>query len=200
MKYLFFYMALLILCHTFYVVAQDTPENEVSWEENKDLNWQDFKGTPEVKSNFSAVSATYIETTHGCNGEGKFAYSVRAAFVKNQSWTRDHHSEGLLGHEQLHFDLTEYFARKMRQELAQIPNPCDQSLEKIKTIIDSLYTQMEDAHELYDIYTQHGLDHEQQHAWDDYIAIKLEKLKDYQNPQIIYKKKEDLTTNLTPAF
>ena len=185
MKYQITYMVLLLAFNIFHALAQPTEANEVFWDADQSLNWEDFKGTPEVTSNFSAVSATYIETTHGCSENGSFAYQVRAAFVKDQSWTRDVHSQDLLEHEQLHFDLTEYFARKMRHELGELVSPCDKPLEKIKIKIDSLYAQMEHAHQLYDIYTQHGLDHQQQGEWEDYIAKKLKKLNKYQDATAI---------------
>ena len=49
-----------------------------------------------------------------------FGSTAQATFDPNTSWVRNPKtaSEALLRHEQLHFDITEVYARLMRQKLA----------------------------------------------------------------------------------
>lgn len=152
---------------------------ELNWCDNRKLLWTDFRACPEAHSLFSAVSATYIEEKHRCSESGAFEYDVKAMFVKNESWSVDMDSEALLKHEQTHFDLTEYFARKMRQNFHDFKNPCSLPEEKILAMVDSVYTELEITHQLYDQYTMHGLNKENQKLWNDIVMKSLLELNEF---------------------
>jgi hypothetical protein len=158
--------------------AQNIP-TELNWCENRKLLWTDFRANPDAHSLYSAVSATYIEEKHGCSEAGVFEHEVKAVFVKNESWSVSMDSEALLRHEQTHFDLTEYFARKMRQRFNALVNPCSIPNEQILAMVDSIYTELEITHHLYDQYTVHGLNKENQLLWDDIVMKSLGELNDY---------------------
>ncbi len=158
-----------------------TLSNEILWQEEQKLKWTDFEGKPEFFSDYSAVSATYVQITHGCSEAGKFAYHVKTAFVKDQSWTRDKHSKDLLEHEQVHFDLTEYYARVMRFQVEQLKDPCGMPLEELKAVTGQVYRELELAHMLYDMQTKHGLDEKNQEVWNEFVATGLEELMDFKN-------------------
>ncbi len=152
---------------------------ELDWCEFRRLTWPDFKAQPDRHSFFSAVSATYIEEQHGCSEDGSFKYTVKAVFVKNESWSANIQSEDLLAHEQSHFDLTEYYARKLRKRFRDLKNPCQVPDETIRMMLDSLYNELESTHQLYDQYTLHGLKKENQAIWNDIIAKCLYELNDF---------------------
>ncbi|MBK8472685.1 MAG: hypothetical protein IPL33_11280 [Sphingobacteriales bacterium] len=152
---------------------------ELDWCEERKLFWTDFRARPDAHSLYSAVSATYIEEKHGCSEAGVFEYDVKAVFVKNESWSVDMDSEALLKHEQTHFDLTEYFARKLRLRFRALNNPCAMSEEAILSMVDSIYVELEMTHHLYDQYTVHGLNKENQRLWDDIVMLSLQELNDY---------------------
>ncbi len=153
--------------------------DELDWCEFRRLTWTDFKAQPDKYSFFSAVSATYIEEQHGCSEDGSFKYSVKAVFVKNESWSANICSPDLLQHEQSHFDLTEYCARKLRKRFHDLQNPCQVQEETIRSMLDSLYYELETTHQLYDQYTLHGLKKDNQIIWNDIIAKCLYELKDF---------------------
>lgn len=153
-------------------------ELEIEWCAEEKLNWNDFAGEPEAESVFHAVSATYIEVEHTCKKGQDFDFNVRAVFVKDMSWSVDKKSAELLAHEQVHFDITEYYARKVRRQLDKLEDPCfDQA--KVKQTIDQLYQELESAHHLYDQYTMHGLKEKEQDIWADVVAEGLNELEDY---------------------
>ncbi len=155
--------------------------NEILWRNNRKLNWQDFTAEPDHYSNFSAITSTYLEEEHGCSDDGDFIYHVRAVFVKDLSWSRDHYSADLLAHEQIHFDITEYHARKLRLYFESLQNPCGMPQELIEFTVDSLFNEMAKAQMLYDEHTYHGLDKSNQKTWADFVDRQLEKYEDYQN-------------------
>lgn len=158
--------------------------NEIQWCEQDKLEWQDFSGEPSMYSPFAAVSATYIEESHGCTEDGEFHFNVKAAFVKDKSWSTNTICNDLLNHEQVHFDLTEYYARKMRLRLQQIENPCSLPTEDILQVVHEVYEDMETAHRVYDEFTVHGLNKENQKLWNKYVA---ESLKDLNNFKVVPK-------------
>ena len=147
--------------------------NEIQWCEQDKLEWQDFDGQPSDFSPFSAVSATYIEESHGCSEAGEFHFSVKAVFVKDKSWSVDKVCNDLLQHEQVHFDLTEYYARKMRFKFESLKNPCSLPTEDILEMVNEVYEDMETAHRVYDEFTVHGLNKENQKLWNKYVAESL---------------------------
>ena len=162
--------------------------NEIEWHPDRELSWYDFKAYPDFGSHFSALSSTYLEETHGCNEAGDFYFEVKAFFVQDLSWSFDKTSVSLLKHEQLHFDITEYFARLLRKEFSTLKKPCDLSAVQLKNIVDSIFIDMESAHEFYDRHTIHGLRKDNQMLWDDMISKKLKSLDEYRSndPRIFY--------------
>ncbi len=179
MKYILYIIATLLQAVPQEHYHRNYIPSELNWCENRKLFWTDFKARPDSHSLYSAVSATYIEEKHGCSESGMFEYDVKAVFVKNESWSVDMDSEALLRHEQTHFDLTEYFARKMRQKFHDLKEPCNLLEERILAMVDSVYTELEITHQLYDQYTVHGLNKENQKLWDDIVMRSLHELNDF---------------------
>lgn len=169
------FIALFLWCATI-SVAPGVLLSEIDWCNRKQISWTDFWGTPDPYSRYSAVSATYLQEKHACDDFGRFRYSVKAVFVKDQSWSRDKRSSRLLHHEQLHFNLTELHARKLRKLFSELPYPCYLPERKIKLMVDSLYEKMEFAHRFYDEDTFHGLKIERQHFWDEMVNSALNEL------------------------
>ncbi|MGB2759905.1 MAG: DUF922 domain-containing protein, partial [Maribacter stanieri] len=101
-----------------YVQCQEV----VSWEPNFRFTWNDFKGDVPITSGAAATTAsgiTYRFSTYYENDELKVDYNVYAYFYPTKSWYKPKLcNEVTLLHEQLHFDITELYARKMRKQLA----------------------------------------------------------------------------------
>lgn len=171
--------------HTLYAHSSKNYATEISWDKDRKLSWSDFTGVPPHDAYYSAISATYIEEEHRCGEDGSFYYDVKSVFVKDLSWTQDHHSEALLHHEQKHFDLTELYARKLRKLFATLENPCRIPMEDLQRIIHQLLNDMEKAHHIYDEMTVHGLNKTQQKVWDDMIANSLLQLDAYKTQDIL---------------
>jgi hypothetical protein len=69
-----------------------------------------------------ACSATEVAVLPYTDARGKGNFLVESFFVKNRSWVRDSASvfnRVVLAHEQVHFDINELFARKVRRVVAQ---------------------------------------------------------------------------------
>jgi transcriptional/translational regulatory protein YebC/TACO1 len=148
------------------------------------LTWEDFKGKPNKSSRYQANANSGFSYSWGFgikDGEPDFNYEVKSWFYPKDSWVKvNSKSESLLAHEQLHFDISELYARKMREFLAGF-HP--QSIQEAKTELKKAHTKIEreriKLQNLYDIETKHGNLNSQQLKWQKRIAEELSKLEEY---------------------
>lgn len=144
-------------------------KNELHWQSNRQLKWNDFKGKPKYWSDFAAQTVTTIEQSYTCDGD-QFTFKVTAKFNKAKSWTKTAKSKRILSHEQKHFDLTELYARKMRKAYSELKSPCEMSQPALNKIYNDLFEELRQLQILYDVETDHGLKPEAQQQWDRFIG------------------------------
>jgi hypothetical protein len=168
---------LLSLCMLFIVASSfQNNDNIIVWSKTRKLTWNDFQGnishdkTHErinvYKENEvdAARSRVAIALYFQCQGS-KANHTIRAEFEKNNSWYyAKHKTEAVLSHEQLHFDITELYARKLRTKLSALSNSCD------KEAVRKVYQDNEEAFgkfsDQYDIETSHGVNKQKQSEWE----------------------------------
>ena len=117
----------------------------------KQLTWTDFKGIPTSDHLASTCSGIVIEKDT--------AYAV---FEPDKSWTRTN-SVATLRHEQLHFDITDRFAKQISMRLKT----------KNWLNLDGWVDDWEEMETRYDKETDHGNDAEAQARWEREIKSKL---------------------------
>jgi hypothetical protein len=151
-------------------------ENYLTWNEKKPLDWVDFSGPTKDSSTFDAESFAEVRFTYSFNSLVDFKFDVSAAFNKNTSWyKKENQSPYLLKHEQLHFDIAELFAKKLKAEFdnytytANFRNEITEIFEKKKI----QYHLMQDK---YDKETSHSLNTEKQRQWELAIHDELTKM------------------------
>lgn len=98
----------------------------ILWQENKKLKIQDFKAENKdtIKINrqqfLGAISAIRIEySSFQRNKNSVPDFSIKTYFDPNESWMLLK-NDYVLQHEQIHFDLTELYARKMRKSVESL--------------------------------------------------------------------------------
>lgn len=100
---------------------QAQEEEGIPWEAGQPLDWSDFRGTPPDSKRVAATTAsgiTYSYRTEGPSGQYRLVFEVAAYFYPQRSWYHPELCDSMvLSHEQLHFDITEIYARKMRKLL-----------------------------------------------------------------------------------
>lgn len=161
------------------LIAQD---KELPWREGFRLTYSNFEAIPNKNHPYAAI--TYSGMSYGFNAEvvnGKVAvdYNVECFFVANKSWMKMHLAdENLLAHEQLHFDITELFARKLRKRFSEM------------TFTENVKREMREAYEKchenkkayqnrYDEETNHSKKRIQQSKWEAKVAMELDALKEF---------------------
>lgn len=173
---------LLIFC---LVYVQDN-EPVLSWDASYKLSWSDFKDKP--NRNSSAVAITASGITFGFsiiqtdkNDVVSFTSEVHAHFYPEQSWYKIERADNhILGHEQLHFDITELYARKFRYRINQlkVSNSLRRQLKKIHNAINAELSQMQNE---YDDETDFSRNFKSQAKWKIYVDTELKKFSKYKS-------------------
>ena len=121
LKNIFFFICFISLMNFSFV-----KDEFILWQENKKLKIQDFKADNKdtVKVNrqqfLGAISAIRIEySSFQRNKNSVPEFSIKTYFDPNESWMLLK-NDYVLQHEQIHFDLTELYARKMRKSVESL--------------------------------------------------------------------------------
>jgi len=93
--------------------------------------------------------------------------------IQSRSWIRpSKKTDALLRHEQLHFNISELFMRKVLKELSNTRFSVNFEKE-IKSIVQKEKREREAMQSLYDNETQHSHNSIQQRKWEEYINMLL---------------------------
>ena len=150
----------------------------IYWSPCYKLKWEDFKGTPETPSKNAAVSRPGIKYYLTAN-EDSFNIKVICFFIKSRSWSKLKNSDTLLMHEQVHFDIAELFARKLRKAFTEYKfhyATAGKDIDKLFLLNKQKRAEMDT---LYDKETDFSRNRKQQLLWNKKINPELDKLKKY---------------------
>ncbi|MBO2031806.1 DUF922 domain-containing protein [Siccationidurans ginsengisoli] len=161
------------------VAAQQVklPPGSIRWSATRPLTVADFKGRPRPNQGHAALTSANINTGATCRGN-IFAGTAQASFDPASSWVREPRTitPALLRHEQLHFDIAEVYARRLRQQLAAMHTTCDRLGTTFDRISQAAYAAWQEAEDAYDRDTNHGLQHERQAQWEVQVRQQLQEL------------------------
>jgi hypothetical protein len=167
-----------------FAFAQQTGKSKLDtivWKKSTPLLMEDFKGKP--TGNLPADASTTI-TLYTKVENGSTMLHIDAVFVKSKSYIKDK-TAATLKHEQLHFDIAELYARKLRQRIIQKDFS---KVENIETEIRKTYDQVAEewgkVNRQYDEAVQNGMNMIKQKEWNDKIANQLTEFAKYANMPI----------------
>ena len=159
-------------------IGQEIVES-IPWEASRRLTWDDFKGPVPAGSVPAATTASGISYQYSANlihHEVQLDFEVTAFFYPNESWYKpticDAH---ILQHEQLHFDISELFARRMRMKLRNTSFTENVKAE-IRQIYQETLKELEELQDEYDWETNFSRNPEAQERWNARIKEALERL------------------------
>lgn len=165
-----------ILIFTMALSAWGQDYETILWSSGHRLSWADFKAKPATPSRAAAITASGISyqfSTMQNNGNFELDYTVSTYFYPNKSWYQPEVcDEVILSHEQLHFDISELFARKMRRLLAATKFTKNVKAE-VKTIYRQINQELAEFQNLYDDETNFSRDREKQIIWNKKISEAL---------------------------
>ena len=161
------------------------PAALIEWSATRSLTIRDFKGKIPGRASEASRSWVAIEASWECES-GQGSSRARAVFDPSRSWWRepvqslwqgndapsllapkDDGGRGLLLHEQLHFDLTEIWARRIRELLLALPAACKTpgGSHAFERTIGEMERDWQDEQARYDKETANGMDAGRQKAW-----------------------------------
>ncbi len=172
-----FYFFLLVI--TFFQPS----ENSILWNENDRLNWSDFKGEPTSNINAAALTASGLTFDFSAKTTQtkliEFKAIVEARFYPDQSWYRKEYINSVvLAHEQLHFDITELHARKLRKQIAEA-NFTIKIKREISRLHSTINKQLKEMQNKYDRDSDYSRSIEIQKKWQAFVNSELDKLSKY---------------------
>ena len=174
-KIIFF--SFVVLCSFNYYVDNST-EDKILWEKAKKLKWDDFQGKPDLRESDIVIAKTKssIEIVESSYEDDVPVFKIHCFFLKKESWTvvDDKYT---LSHEQLHFDISEIYARKIRKKFDNLNKNKVTTLEIYQKAYDSLIDDNNRYNELYD--SEVYFNDENQKKWYIKIANELEELNEY---------------------
>ena len=188
---------LAALCAPRAGLAQDA----IEWSLERKLARNDFRGRVPAGAQNAALSWLTIDASWECQG-AEFVASARATFDPSRSWWRSTHgrvwgSAGermssalaqadarrsiaqldgqLLEHEQLHFDLAEAVARKIRARFNEFRNACGEAgdIDPVQEMVARADRELQEEQQRYDRETSHGVNARAQEQWKRRIRAML---------------------------
>lgn len=149
------------------------------------LRWAYFQGQPDYSTPYLASSNTGVISSFKWgykDQKPQLKYHVYAVFNPYTSWVKPaKKSVYLLRHEQLHFDISELTARKLRKFLSRQNYKPQKVSKKVNRKSKALKKQNKRIQDRYDRQTKHGTKPKKQEKWERKIHQKLDRLNDYQN-------------------
>lgn len=151
------------------------------WNEYYKLQWDDFQGEPDHGSLGDAGAAVQIKAKPYLIKK-EIRYDVEAYFNRRKSWARDT-SPSLLAHEQLHFDIAELYARKIRKKVRELQKHRVNDIKTYNKAIQALLLESNEIDEQYDLETLHGALSRKQADWSARIKKELASLRSFKKPK-----------------
>lgn len=157
--------------------------DKIFWEKDG-ITWENFEAQPDENSSFHANTSAGLSYSWGLtNGNGviELEYEVKSYFNKQGSWVKSgSKNEYLLKHEQVHFDITELHARKLRKKLSEIN--LNSLGKEPREVLNNYYKVIEKERGLmqqkYDRETNHSLNKNAQLKWQEYVERELSNYED----------------------
>lgn len=179
-----FVLACLLLLFFIPGFAQTNPCDSIVWRADRKLTWDDYKAQPDTNSRAASTTNSGFVRTWAAKG-----YTLRTimltTFYPCLSWSKNKASARLLRHEQLHFDITEYFKRLYYKRIAEATYTPATLPGLLKSIYQGILQELQTMQQEYDLQTTHSLNAEQQNAWEQKVAGLLVSLKAFDKYELI---------------
>lgn len=156
----------------------DQDYETILWRSDTHLSWDDFRGDIPINNRAAAITSsgiTYRFSTSGTKENIEVDFKIDTFFYPTKSWYQPQLcDEVILGHEQLHFDISELYAREMKRRLDDELFTHGNVKAKVKSIYREINIELDDFQNLYDSETNFSRDLDKQEEWKLKIAKALQ--------------------------
>lgn len=178
-----FFLPLLAVFSMTITYGQDIQES-ISWSKDFRLSWEYFKGPVPPDAVAAATTASGISYEYSANlmfNEVSLDFKVDAFFYPQESWYKPAVCDSVtLNHEQLHFDIAELYARKMRKQL-QETSFSDNVKAEVREIYQNVLHELASYQERYDWETDFSRNLKAQLRWQKKIEKALLESSEFSN-------------------
>lgn len=164
-----------------FLYCQDS--NIITWNANKKLTWNDFQESNDPNHQGGAKTSYQIRiipeevTLDEHNNILDYdVMTVQAEFNKDRSWSTVKFDTIVLQHEQLHFDIAELFARKIRKKILENKIADKKTYDTFWADYKKLWNECTTLQDQFDKETNHGRNFEQNKLWKEFVESELNKL------------------------
>jgi hypothetical protein len=177
---------IFVLLASFTGTFKNTDDLYILWNDSTGLTWDDFLGKAPVNTSLAAMTYTQLSLNPFEYNPPECKISIQAMFDKNKSWVKEKSkTDYLLGHEQLHFDIAELYARKLRKGIKNGVFSSKKLQSQLSDLFHKYNTELSEYESEYDKETNHSKIEEKQKKWEINIPKELEKLKDYKDTLVV---------------
>ena len=171
------------LCLFLFLICFLPTKESIIWDETYRLEWSDFRGNPNLNTDAVAITASGLTFDFSARTTSTrlvhFTANFEAHFYPDQSWyKKDDVNNIVLAHEQLHFDITELHARKLRKQIdgASFSLNIKKEISKLHTNINK---ELKEFQNKYDSESDYSRSVETQKKWQIFVKQELKKLSNY---------------------
>lgn len=149
------------------------------WTENRTIQWDDFLGQANDSSSYDAEVFAEVCYKYEFSKKRSPKFEVFALFNRSTSWCKPgRQTESLLKHEQLHFDIAELYALKLKQQFESF-SYSENFAQEILQMFNALKAEYHIMQARCDEETNHSLNKEKQAGWEAYVNNELQKASGY---------------------
>ena len=162
--------------------GQELHSQVIEWDTDRPLVWEDYqkRHVPKETDGLWAAKTVYkveiepvnVAVDANDNIRNYKDLTVVAQFYPKKSWVTQR-NDVLLGHEQLHFDIAELYARKMRYEFSKLQKAKVQRMDDYQEVWNRNWQACRREQKQYDSDSNHGLDVAENDLWKTRIDAKL---------------------------
>lgn len=171
-------------CHritaTVYDIANPKDfEKRIEWSPKRKLVIEDFKGPTEKRPFVAATASSFSYIIQAKKAFSKDYKLEAVTFFDCHSsyFKKSNHDEWTLRHEQVHFDISELYARKFVKEMYESSTTVKEALAIHQEIAERIGRELQLKQDEYD--SEVYADRSQQEKWNDWIATELDRTKAY---------------------
>lgn len=132
------------------------------------LGYEDFKAAVPSNTLWAATTTSSIYFSYEESNKQLRSVQVYAFFNPAQSWMKTKSPE-VLRHEQLHFHITEYHARKFYAESATLLGTAN-AREKLMVLFKKVNDDCASSQSKYDAESEHGVNESGQKNWEAQVS------------------------------
>ncbi len=179
---LFISFVLLVILIGFGWSFKTETKEFINWKE-RSLTWDDFPEVTSIEGGYDAmVYSNFIYDVDIDNNHFK-VYAYMNPNKSGHKKTDTIGNEQLLIHEQYHFNITEYCARRLRKDIVKLGED-KLTQEKLEDLVETYSTLRDSLQYEYDTQSEHNAILENQRYWELYVDGLLRETAYYENDDI----------------